>query len=110
MDVTGLYIPVMPKAPSACSKQNKAAASGDLRVAELQVPLKDYSNGGWQPMSDKTDMNLVPVLSPEYCFHSKHSASSGIRGLYTCSDMRYVTVSNSAFFLEKYRVKLSKRR
>lgn len=70
MDVSGLYIHVMSKAPSACSKQNKAAASGDLRVAEPQVPVTDYSNGGWQPMSDKTDTTLVPVLSLEYCFYS----------------------------------------
>jgi len=52
VDVSGLYIHVMSKASSAGSKQNKAAASRDLRVAEPQVPVTDYSNGGWRPMSD----------------------------------------------------------
>jgi len=97
VDVSGLYIHVMCKAPSACSKQNKAAASGDLRVAESQVPITDYSKGGWRPMSDKADMSLVPVLTLEYFFQSKYSTRKSIRGLYTCSEVRYVSVGNVAF-------------
>jgi len=81
VDVSGLYIHVMSKAPSACSEENKAAASGDLRVAEPQVSFTDYSNGGWRPMSDKPDMSLVPVLTLEHFFHSKHSTRSAIRGI-----------------------------
>jgi len=54
-------------------------------------------------MSDKTDMTLFPVWSLEHFFHSKHSTRSVVRGgLSTCSDIRYVSVSNFAFFLEKY--------
>jgi len=78
VDVSRLYIHVMSEAPSACSLQNKAAASGDLRMAEPQVPVTYYSNGRWRPMRDKTDMSLAPVLTLQHFFHSKHSTRSPI--------------------------------